>query len=76
MKTIAAFTKPDDAHLLRLRLEAAGIEVYIQDENIVQIDPFYSNALGGVKVQVADKDVEAVRELLAEDTGISPEAEE
>ena len=69
MKTIASFTKPEEAHLLRMRLEAVGIEACVQDENIIQMDLLYSNALGGVRVQVADEDYEAVKEFLALDSG-------
>lgn len=74
MKTIATFTKPEEAHLLRMRLEALGIRAFIQDEHMIQLDILRSNAMGGVRVQVADEDVEAVREVLAADTGILPEA--
>jgi len=42
----------------------------VQDENLIQIDPFYSNAIGGVRVQVVDQDVEAVKAFLAEDVGL------
>ena len=70
MQTIAKFTKPEDAHLLRMRLESAGFEAYVQDENMIQIDPFYSNAIGGVRVQVVDQDVDAVKAFLAEDNGL------
>lgn len=65
MTTIATFNKPEDAHLLRMRLEAGGIPAFIQDENIVQINWLVANAVGGVRVQVADEDVAAARELLA-----------
>jgi len=65
--TIATFTKPEDAHLLRMRLEASGVQAFVQDENLIQLDALYSNAIGGVRVQVADDDVSAVREFLAED---------
>jgi len=75
MTTIATFTKPEEAHLLRMRLEALGIEAFIQDENLIQIDLLLSNAIGGVRVQVADEDEQAVRELLKEDTGIPAEAD-
>jgi len=75
MTTIATFTKPEEAHLLRMRLEAVGIEAFIQDENLIQIDLLLSNAVGGVRVQVADQDVQSVRELLKEDTGIPVEAD-
>jgi Putative prokaryotic signal transducing protein len=67
MKTIATFSKPEEAHLFRTRLEAAGIPAYVQDENLIQLDWLYSNAIGGVRVQIADKDLDAVREFLASD---------
>jgi hypothetical protein len=70
MTTIATFTKPENAHLLRMRLESFGIEAFIQDENLIQMDILYSNAIGGVRVQVADEDAEAARKLLAEDAGV------
>ena len=67
MTTVATFSKPEEAHLLRMRLETAGISAFIQDENLVQMDWLFSNAIGGVRVQVADGDAEAVREFLAAD---------
>jgi hypothetical protein len=70
MTTVATFTKAEDAHLLRMRLEAYGIEAFLWDENMIQMDWLYSNAIGGVKVQVADEDVPAVREMLKEDKGL------
>ena len=68
MKTIATFSKPEEAHLFRTRLEAAGIPAYVQDEHFIQMDWLYSNAIGGVRVQIADEDVEAAREFLANDS--------
>ena len=76
MKTIATFYKPEEAHLLRMRLEAAGIEAFIQDEYMIQMDAFYANAIGGVRVQVADEDLADARDYLMADAGISPEPEE
>lgn len=72
MTTIAQFSKAEDAHLLRMRLEAAGIEVFIQDENTVQVDWLLSDAIGGVRVQVADKDLEAATEILYDDRPSPP----
>jgi hypothetical protein len=68
VKTIATFSKPEEAHLFRTRLEAAGIPAFVQDENFVQLDWLYSNAIGGVRVQILDDDLEATREFLAEDS--------
>ena len=67
MKTIATFSKPEEAHLFRTRLEAAGIPAFVQDEHIVQMDWLYSNAIGGVRVQIGDQDMDAARQFLAAD---------
>ncbi len=63
MKTLASFSQPVEAHLLRTRLEAEGITAYLRDENMIALDWLYSNALGGVKVDVADEDYEKAREI-------------
>lgn len=76
MKTIATFYRPEEAHLLRMRLEAAGIEAFVQDEHMVQMDVFYSNVIGGVRVQVADEDLADAREYLVADAGVSPEPDD
>ncbi|MGB8352975.1 MAG: tetratricopeptide repeat protein [Chthoniobacteraceae bacterium] len=68
MKTVATFSKAEEAHLLRMRLEDGGIEAFVQGENTVQS----SNALGGIRVEVADEDVEAVREVLGDEAGVLP----
>jgi hypothetical protein len=65
--TIATFSKPEEAHLLRTRFEAVGLPAFVQDENIVQLNWLYSNAIGGVRVQVPDTDAAAAREFLAAD---------
>ncbi|MGC3989622.1 MAG: DUF2007 domain-containing protein [Chthoniobacteraceae bacterium] len=70
MKTIATFSKPEEAHLLRIRLESVGIPAFVQDEAMVQLDWLYSNAIGGVRVQVADEEVEEAQQLLREDRGV------
>ena len=66
MITIARFSKPEEAHLLRLRLEAGGVPAYIQDENMVQMDWLYSNAIGGVRVQISEEDIDSARAILDE----------
>lgn len=65
MITVATFSKPEDAPLLRLRLGAGGVDAYVQDENMVQMNWLYSDAIGGVRVQIAGTDLEAAREIVA-----------
>ena len=62
------------AYLLRARLEGSGITSYVRDENMVAVDWLYSNALGGVKLDVADEDYERARQIL-ESEGTSTEAD-
>lgn len=68
MITIATFGKPEEAHLLRMRLEDAGIAAYLRDENTIQWE-WGSQAFGGVRVDVADEDEEAAKAVLAEEPG-------
>jgi hypothetical protein len=62
--TILTFTFPHEAHLAELTLQSEGIEVLIQDELTVQVNNFYSNAIGGVKLQVQEIDVEKAYQIL------------
>lgn len=55
--TIAVFTTAFIAHVVEGRLQADGIECYVQDEHTLQVNPLLSNALGGIKLQVKEEDV-------------------
>jgi len=55
--------------MLRMRLGAAGLSAYVQDENLIQMDWLLSNAVGGVRVQVEDEDVAAALNFLESDNG-------
>jgi putative signal transducing protein len=53
-----------EAQLAKGLLESAGIETFLFDDNMVRLDWFNANALGGVKLRVdADKVEEATRVL-------------
>ena len=68
MRTIARFQQAEDAHLLRSFLASRGVEAGVLDEHLVQIAWTYSDAIGGVRVVVADAQaneaVEVYREYL------------
>ena len=70
MVVIASFGRPWEAHLAKARLEAEGIRAFLLDEQAISVNPFYSPALGGVKLTVAAHDATRARELL----GLSGEA--
>ena len=47
-------------------LEAEGIEYFVKDELTIQSDPLWSNALGGIKLQVQKQDKDKAIALLTE----------
>ena len=73
--TILTFTYPHEAHLAKAKLESEGIDVQIKDELTVQVDNFYSNAIGGVKLLVHKTDFERANQILIDSGYIKPETE-
>jgi hypothetical protein len=65
--TVAAFSRPFEAQFAKARLEAHGIAAMIRDEYTVSMNWLWSNAIGGVKVQVAARDLDAARVILSVD---------
>ena len=63
-QTIISFTYPQEAYVLKTYLQSEGIAVFLKDENLIQVYNFYSNAVGGVKVQVPEDQVELAVRLL------------
>ena len=53
-----------EALLAKSILDSAGIESFLGDQNIVRMDWFLSNALGGVKLRVREEDAEDAAALL------------
>jgi hypothetical protein len=53
-----------DALLAKNLLEASGIECFLADENIVNVNWLLSNAVGNMKLQVRKEDAEAALEIL------------
>ena len=62
--TVTSCSKPAEALAIRLQLEAAGIPVFLADEFTISMDWLLSNAIGGIKVQVAEHDVRKASEIL------------
>jgi hypothetical protein len=62
-----------EAFVAKTLLEGAGIESFLQDDNVVRMDWFWSNAIGGIKLVVRQKDAEESENLLAATPGNSDE---
>jgi hypothetical protein len=64
--TIRQFRDLPEAILARGVLESAGIEAFLADDNIVRMDWFISNLVGGIKLKVRNEDLETANEVLQE----------
>ncbi len=62
--TVASFATPTEASLAASRLEQEGIRSFLENENTIATDFLLSNAIGGVRVVVAESDVLRAREVL------------
>ncbi len=62
--TIRQFRDLPEALLAKGFIESAGIECFLADENIVRMDWFISNFVGGIKLQVKPDEVDAALEVL------------
>ncbi len=67
LTTIASFREAYAAHIARAKLEAEGIPAFVADEHLVGVHPLYSDAIGGVKLRVAEEDAERARSIVTED---------
>ncbi len=63
--TVAAYPDAVQAETARVLLEDSGIPAYIRDNNTVSIMPWYTIALGNVRVDVASTDLAAAKAILA-----------
>ena len=63
--TLKSFDNNFSANILLTRLQAEGIPCFLKDEYTVTIDPILSNAIGGIKLDVAVEDAEKAMALLA-----------
>lgn len=61
---IAVFQYSTEAHIIKSRLEAEGIEAFLFDQFTVDTDPLVSHAIGGVKLKVWAEDEERALQIL------------
>ena len=67
MITIATFSLPIEAQIARAKLDSEGIPAFVADEHTINAQWLYSNALGGVRLQVPDCFAEQANNILAQD---------
>lgn len=64
--TLKSFDASMDAHLLKSKLEFNNIRCYLKDEYTAESNHLYSNAIGGIKLQINEKDLEAAKLVMRE----------
>jgi hypothetical protein len=72
---VRRFRDLPEAMMAKGGLESAGIDSHLIDENMVRMDWFWSNLLGGVKLYVRAEEAEAAQQILGEDAPESYEVE-
>ena len=61
---IRRFRDLPEASIAKSILDSAGIENYLADDNLVRLDWFYSNLIGGIKLFVREEDAPEAKNLL------------
>ncbi len=64
--TLRTYSNPSDANLMKATLEMQGITCFLFDENLVTINPLYSQMVGGIKLKIDESDKERALEILKE----------
>lgn len=63
-KTIAIFQYPAEYAVLQLLFDQEEIRYYFQNETMISVFPFYSNAMGGIRLQVHIEDIELAQQII------------
>lgn len=63
-KLVATFTYPHEYLVLKFLLEKENVPFVFENETMIGISPFYSNALGGIRLLVPEAYVDYVTELI------------
>ena len=65
-KLIRSYQYSSEAIIFKGKLESEGIEVFMRDNNTVDTNPLYSNAVGGVKIFVKNEDFAEANDILSQ----------
>ena len=64
-ETIAIFTYPSEYAVLKLLLEHNEIRHVFQNETMIGVLPFHSNAFGGIRLKVHKDDIPLAQEIIS-----------
>jgi Putative prokaryotic signal transducing protein len=63
-QVIAVFTYPSEYTVLQHLLQQADIRFVFQNETMISVLPFHSNAIGGIRLMVHHEDASDALEIL------------
>jgi len=63
-KPLAIFQYPAEYAVLKLLFDQEEIRYFFQNETMIGVFPFYSNALGGIRLLVHVEDIERAKEII------------
>lgn len=66
--TAAVYHNVHEADIAQSLLESFGVDCFLHDQFMHRVHPFSSEVLGGMRLQVMQKDLELAKELLKEYT--------
>ncbi|KAB8152089.1 DUF2007 domain-containing protein [Kordia sp. TARA_039_SRF] len=64
--TVATFTYSFEYAILRIILDQEGIHYVFENDMMLSVFPFYSNAIGGISLKVHKNDVARTKQVLDE----------
>ncbi|WP_214071073.1 DUF2007 domain-containing protein [Mucilaginibacter sp. dw_454] len=65
--TLSSYYDLMEAEIILGRLKANDIQCFIADDNVMSANPFYNQAMGGIKIKVFEHDLELCRQVLGEE---------
>ena len=68
--TIKRFTSIPEALLAKGELESCDIQSFAQDQHLIAMNFWYSQAIGGIKLQVFKSDYEMAQKILSDESEI------
>lgn len=65
-KPIAIFQYPAEYAVLKLLFDQEDIRYFFQNETMISVFPFYSNAIGGIRLMVHVEDIDRAEEIISD----------
>ena len=65
-ETIAIFTYPSEYAVLELLFQQQQIRYVFQNETMIGVLPFHSNAFGGIRLKVHKDDIDKAQQIISE----------